>query len=155
MAKLNSKELKRLIAEEWMTDEVVEEFRATYGLTDDDIARRGDASGDWENLSEVNMKGLGLTDPDLVRAFFYEELRTPAHWIRDHKEKLNNLDDYGSIDAAGYIDEELFAKHGHEGAGCWNRIFLPRKDCLADNFRLEIITDPDDKKIVMWTLIVD
>jgi len=147
MSKLSTGELKRLIVEEWMTDEVMETVKQQYGL---DKAFRKDDERARSYYSQFD-----LTSLDQVDMFFIKEMRIPQNWLRDHKEKLDDLGDYEDFDIAGKINEALFAEHKHKGAGCWNRIFIPRHGQLCDSFRLEIITDPSDEKVVMWTLIVD
>jgi hypothetical protein len=42
-----------------------------------------------------------------------------------------------------------------EGPKCWLRVFVPDNDDLADNWRLEVVTTPDDTEIVGWETIVD
>ncbi len=37
---------------------------------------------------------------------------------------------------------------------CWLRTFIPAS-FLADNYRLEVVTDPDDTKVVAWQVITD
>ena len=90
-------------------------------------------------------------------------------WKRHEKRKLkNNWDDYldnrdgdsvGNfpIDMGGSCDDVLvkkFADNPEQAKNCILRIFLPDNN-LADNYRLEIVTTPEDDMIVGWTLIVD
>lgn len=37
---------------------------------------------------------------------------------------------------------------------CWRRVFVPDND-LADNYRLEVVTTPEDDAVVGWTIVTD
>lgn len=39
-------------------------------------------------------------------------------------------------------------------AACWLRVFVPDSD-LRENYRLEVVTTPDDDAVVGWTVITD
>lgn len=32
---------------------------------------------------------------------------------------------------------------------------LPKSECLADNYRLEVVTTPEDDEVVGWTVLAD
>lgn len=37
----------------------------------------------------------------------------------------------------------------------WLRIYTPKHDDLADTYRLEVYTTPDDKEVILWQIVVD
>ena len=64
---------------------------------------------------------------------------------------------YFDVDMVGEANMELVAKlHADpkQAAKCIFREFEPDNQ-LADNYRLEVITTPDDSEVVGWTVIVD
>ncbi len=78
----------------------------------------------------------------------------PAGW--QHGQPLPTIP-YFDIDMMGEANMELVTKfHADpkQAAKCIFRCFEPDND-LADNYRLEIITTPDDSKVIGWTVIVD
>jgi len=61
------------------------------------------------------------------------------------------------IDMIGECDEALVKKFHDDQAQaekCIFRMFVPGNQ-LADNYRLEVVTTPDDTQVVGWTVIVD
>ncbi len=68
----------------------------------------------------------------------------------------NDFKFYPDHDHLYEYDEQL-AKDLHNNkilVKCWHRVFYPKND-LADNYRLEVLTDPDDEKVVVWQVITD
>lgn len=64
---------------------------------------------------------------------------------------------YFDVDMVGEANMELVAKlHADpkQAAKCIFREFEPDNQ-LADNYRLEVVTTPDDSEVVGWTVIVD
>ena len=62
------------------------------------------------------------------------------------------------IDVCGEHDADLHRKGFEDpkwGARCIYRMFLPRNDHLADNYRLEVITTAEDDAVIGWWITVD
>lgn len=64
-----------------------------------------------------------------------------------------------SVDMLGSCDYELLDRMLDQHTGevltrCWLRVFVPDND-LADNYRLEVVTTPDDDAVIGWTVITD
>jgi hypothetical protein len=62
-----------------------------------------------------------------------------------------NVDQQGSYDQA--LTTRCWTNHAY-AQRCWLRVFVPDND-LADNYRLEVITTPEDDAVVGWTVITD
>lgn len=64
---------------------------------------------------------------------------------------------YFDVDMLGDFDEGLVAKYANDpkqAAKCIFRCFIPGNQ-LADNYRLEVLTTPEDDAVIGWTVIVD
>ena len=60
-------------------------------------------------------------------------------------------------DFAGFANADMIARFFNDrkaGERCVFRRFEPDND-FADNFRLEVVTTPDDDEVVCWRIIVD
>jgi hypothetical protein len=121
----------------------------------------------------------GLTSAQLEQ-HVWDIWRDGNKWKREEKRKLKDEWDsylacgesiwtgYGkdatctstpgfAIDLFGEENEELVKKFFNdpkEAAKCIFRMFVPNNG-LADNYRLEVVTTPDDSEVVGWTVIVD
>ena len=84
-----------------------------------------------------------------IRACVTKEVMNPARWARQSKTRWDAGDgwvpDVAGTSAPAGVD---LTKHR------W-RVFAHRHPMIGDNFRLEVLTDPADREIVAWTLIVD
>lgn len=61
------------------------------------------------------------------------------------------------IDVAGECDDALVKKYSDDAElakKCIVRTFIPNNE-LGDNFRLEMVTTPEDDAIIGWSLITD
>jgi hypothetical protein len=78
----------------------------------------------------------------------------PAGW--KHGDELPTKPCF-PLDLYGEEDEAL-VKHYHdnpkEAEKCVLRVFQAPHG-LCDNYRLEVVTTPDDSRVVGWTVIVD
>ena len=89
--------------------------------------------------------------------------RDAKAWKRVEKRRLKeNAPDFIWIsdcgpqfarDFAGEHSSDLIEEHAADARRCWYRLFL--HDEFADNFRLEVITTPDDSRVVGWCITVD
>lgn len=76
-------------------------------------------------------------------------------WVREEKRRLAGDDwlDFVSIDMFG-------AKLAPVTKGRWVRVFTPRlkgdvNDHVAGSFRIEVVTDAEDRDVMFWNLVVD
>lgn len=100
---------------------------------------------------------------DEVSSKIWCDWKDGAMWKRVNKNRLG--DDWEQyfyepgaflIDCAGYYDQALVAKlTAEEKKNCIHRGYGQRNKRLMDNFRMEIVSTPDDNLIVGWTVIVD
>lgn len=109
-----------------------------------------------------------------VKAVWLETWADGKQWKREKKERLKD-DECGliregrdsayepngtfefNIDYVGGSDPALVnvaAINPDFKTKCWWRTFYPN-NLFADNFRLEVVTTPDDDAVVGWTIIVD
>lgn len=63
-----------------------------------------------------------------------------------------------AIDLYGDANKQLVTKFFNSpelAQKCICRVFVPKNDSLRDNYRLEVITTPEDDEVVGWSLFVD
>ncbi len=80
--------------------------------------------------------------------------KKPADWQPGQPLPSNP---YFDVDMLGEANMELVAKFHADpklAAKCIFRCFIPSNQ-LADNYRLEVVTTPDDSEVVGWSVIVD
>lgn len=73
------------------------------------------------------------------------------HACTEPKVTRLSVDQQGSYDQARADACWADARHAQ---ACWLRVFVPDND-LADNYRLEVITTPEDDAVVGWTIVTD
>lgn len=125
-----------------------------------------------EELSQLRdeiAKSWGLpkwTSDEVLLDRIFDEWRHGKNWARNEKHKagpngwleyFSEVDEF-PIDVCGDHDANLLRKGFEDkkwGERCVYREFLPRNDHLADNYRLEVITTPEDDAVVGWWITVD
>ena len=164
--KLTTADIKKLIST-WLSQPgIAEQFHTdAIGLTEN-VQEHIDRYAGYFNLPPgTTAKELGEHQAKLFA--------DGNQWARNSKRRMgNDVYEFGwfSIsetdpehfkfypdhdDMFGY--DEALAKELHKAGKlkkCWHREFNPKND-LADNYRLEVLTDPDDTKIVVWQIITD
>lgn len=109
---------------------------------------------DDEDMKEHYAEELGCEPSQFKNKMTMMWTKT-SNWKRQDKYKIDNHQaaDWSAnycIDFAGQqIDKNSIT------ANCIERIFCNNKDPFSDNFRIEILTDPTDTKVLAWNLIVD
>lgn len=165
--KLSTSKLKEKISE-WLNDAEVRPLLRHHSHPSEcgqDLSR---LLGYWDNPK-------GITTPEQLEQHVWDAWCDGAQWKRGEKRRLgedadyfferSTYDDefkplpedqhYNSFieDFLGDADQSLVDKHFMDGR-CWYRTFYPDND-LADNYRLEVVTTPDDDAVIGWTVIVD
>ncbi len=86
---------------------------------------------------------------DLVRRHGTE--RCPTYGCKEPKVAAFNVDQQGGYDQV--LVTRCWADHEY-AQRCWLRVFVPHSE-LADNYRLEVVTTPEDDAVIGWTIITD
>lgn len=158
MEKLSTDKLKKLITQWLSTLEIENDLKGYYTQ---DL--------DQKELDYIsNELGLdkNLTAGD-IDCHIFKLFSNGSQWSRENKEKLKeewksyfytNPKPEFAYDFAGNSDINLvteFCNKPKEAEKCILRVFVPKNDHLGNNFRLEIVTKPDDTEVVGWTVMVD
>lgn len=161
MSKLSTKDIKNLIPTWLGTDELKEILREYY-VQDDSGPQSVARYGEWFGVKPPNTH-------EQVRDAIWAQWISGAEWKREEKHRVGeSWEDFifadhetkepeFSEDFTGGSDKELVKKYYNDPAQaekCWYRLFVPKGN-LGDNFRLEVITTPEDDKIVGWIVTVD
>lgn len=177
MEKLSTAKLKQLISEWLGKAEIRPDLEHhTKPYRDETVTQEWiDERAEWYGAKK------GLTAVQLEQ-HVWDIWRDGAKWKRHEKRKLKeSWEDYFSqtdwdanpadwkpgdpvktkpcfpLDLYGEENEAL-VKHYHdnpkEAEKCVHRVFMAPHG-LCDNYRLEVITTPDDSEVVGWTVIVD
>lgn len=167
MAKLSTGVLKQQITG-WLSRPELKEGLRDHYVQDDD------AQADIDQAAAALGLPMG-SNADAVREAIWSLWCDGARqWKRTTKRRLgDDAGDYFYVvgvgqsaqpvslfieDLCGQQDAQLVkAVNAVPGgsARCWLRVFLPVNEQLADNFRLEVVTTPEDDAVVGWTVIVD
>jgi hypothetical protein len=122
---------------------------------------------DVERMAAALEMPVGASEEQVVDKL-WEQWLDGKQWVREEKTKLDDWEDYispgrtaGSFEfmddfAQGY-DQDLVEKYGSRpdlAEKCWLRTFTP-KGYLGNNFRLEVVTTPEDDEVIGWVVIVD
>ena len=91
-----------------------------------------------------------------IRASWIEAGRDHANFPEPPKKPVTEF----NIDVIGGQDDALLAKYSgplNEALArkCVYRCFVHANDNFADNYRLEVITTPDDDAVIGWSVTVD
>lgn len=165
-SKLSTAKIKSMMTT-WLSEEkVIDEVLKTYV---------------WEGREAYSVSKLAVPfdlDPETASA---EQLREAvkkawsngSNWIRDAKnmvkkdwvDYINGPSVYRPnekisfiYDFAGNWNQELVEKVYNDpemAESCVYRLFIPRHRFLASNFRLEILTTPEDDEVIGWVVICD
>jgi hypothetical protein len=110
-------------------------------------------SSRWKRTNKHQLKDEGeryFSDID------YSSPRPPMPGEDPTYQKYNSVP-YFNIDFAGEADRALVTKYHNnqvEARKCIFREFVPDNQ-LADNYRLEVTTTPDDTEVIGWTIVQD
>lgn len=166
MKKLTTEKLKELITE-WLSVADTEKKLAGYYTQDLEYDELNDLA------TELRLKQNSTVAE--IDSHFYKIFSDGSRWKREEKNKLDDgwkdymmncsykngqrfEHPYWNTDFAGSANMglvEKFFNNPKEAERCIFRLFIPKNDCLSNNFRLEVITTPDDAEVVGWTVVVD
>lgn len=162
MAKLTTADIKKMIPTWLNTEELKTDLREQY-ICDTDGRPEIDCLA-----SELGL--LPGLPADAVRDHIWSQWIDGNSWSRHEKRRLGEgwndwflkSEDPKAFEFAedfcGGSDKKLIAEYAKDPARfqkCWHRCFCPKNDPLRDNFRLEVVSTPEDDKIVGWTIVVD
>ncbi len=104
---------------------------------------------------------------DEIEEFIWKLWSDGSQWKREEKSRLkDNWKDWLSCEnSKPYFPEDFAGGHSSallaeycgdpvQAPTCWYRLFVP-KNSLGDNFRLEVVSTPDDFEIIGWCVTVD
>ncbi len=166
--KLSTKKLKVMIAEWLSKPEIRKELQHHSEIENPDEIRKS-----WDGNKDVTRLEYEL---DLWKApksiktcaqfeeFIWNMWCDGEQWKRFEKRKLKEDwesyfydDGCFAIDMLGEEKKDLikqFIADPQLAEKCILRVFVPDNE-LANNYRLEVVTTPDDFEVVGWTVIVD
>ena len=161
MEKLTSKKVLELVKPKLCAEEVVEHVIATYNDEDSPMS-----IGDIEELTEAwtDMREWKRVEKRRLKDDVDDFIFIGDDWDEEDDEayealglyapppKLNFAEDFVGHHNLNLLYKVCAAKQEKE---CWLRVFVPSHECLGNNFRLEVVTTPDDTAIVGWLVIVD
>jgi len=157
-ARLSTTRLKELISA-WLDRPEVRAALRDVHVHDRESQERVDRAASWFGLPSGS-------STDQVRERIWRLFKDGAQWKRIGKRRLKeSFDDYFAPvagrhefvdDFCGGSDAGLIERLAATGSfgECWHRCFVPNND-LGDNFRLEVVTTPDDTAVVGWVVILD
>jgi hypothetical protein len=126
----------------------------------------------WINTPEIkNYLNSAFVENTVIH---WDDWCDTKQWKRESKERLkeewpgllctkydyknNQPVEFGWLtDVAGWCDDDLLKKTASDtkqAERCWLRRFVPNNE-FGDNFRIEVVTTPDDEQVIAWSLIVD
>lgn len=175
--KLSSKKIKQLI-EAWLSSPYAKERISHF--VDFDRYDEKTRKELLKNTAEWFKYKLDCTPEELLE-HIYGLWCDGNQWKRDSKRKMSEdwetyFSDYDysqvkdfkpgdrvpkkpycPVDMMGDYDVELVTKYFNDPESakrCIHRIFVPN-NALDDNYRLEVITTPEDDAVVGWTVVED
>jgi hypothetical protein len=164
--KLNTKKIKKLITQ-WLSDEkiVKDIILRMYHTYEEDDGELLDAEywGCQKNCSKQELEdriAFLWSDGNNWRRnekcklkYDWETFLSGVEYKLGHIKKIPHF----NIDIYGWSNDELVIKLFNDpktAAKCIKRSFEPCEQ-FADNFRLEVITTPEDDEVVGWTVYRD
>jgi hypothetical protein len=172
MGKLNTGDLKTLISTWLDTTEARENLKHHSEFRHPDQTCHDYDTGKEIPVLEYTAKLFecpGVKTPEELEQCIWDMWRDGSRWKREEKRKLKDeWDSYFvtgwetkepcfAIDMLGWENPELVKKYFNDpklAAKCVFRMFVPDNQ-LADNYRLEVVTTPEDDAVVGWTIVVD
>ena len=149
--KLSSTEIKNLIIQ-WMNVPDVYNIitRKYVMLFDNDL----EDEFNKERISEITDYYKCGATKEAVKNAIISSITNPQNWSEVEKYSASEsfYSDELFYDTAGYIAEDASL---YDIEKCTLREFYIGDDYVADNYRLEVITNPDDNKVIFWNLIED
>jgi hypothetical protein len=166
MSKLSTKELKTMISL-WLSDPKCKEDIKYYSdMTDLDELGPDWQSGETVTQIECARRLWGapkhVNTPELLDEFIWKLWIDGSRWKRNKKCKIQE-DEYGIfyngeflIDMIGECNDFLLKKYvtNQQLEKCIFREFVPDNE-LGNNYRLNVVTTPEDDEVIGWTVIVD
>lgn len=159
MAKLSTKAIKTLMSTWLSQSSIREDLDCHTGVEGSTVTQEFlDRIAEWFEFKK------GCTQAEL-EAHVWSMWCDVSQWKRREKRRLggdwewyfcvkeDNTYEFG-IDFAGSADQQLVTKHVVDAERCILRLFYP-DNALANNYRLEVVTTPDDDAVVGWTIVVD
>jgi hypothetical protein len=173
MAKLDKRRLEHYATPYAPTQEQQDELATDFGF------RKGATSDelldhiykiwcDGEQWTRDEKKKLGAGWIEWLATADYDD---PAYqvkrkeWIDGGRQGDRPDEPWGSvvdfnIDVIGGQDDALLAKYSgaaneHLARKCFYRLFTHKNDHIANNFRLEVVTTPEDDAVIGWCVTVD
>lgn len=161
MNKLSTNQLKTMMVT-WLSNPKFREDLKYYSDYNPDEAEFHEKCIIFETSENIETK-------EQLEEHIWKLWTNSEQWRHHEKRKLKeNYDEYldnrdgdsvGNfpIDIGGEYDSFLVEKFSENPAlakNCILRVFVP-DNVLGDNYRLEIVTTPEDDAIIGWTVIVD
>lgn len=156
MEKLTSKKVLELVKPKLCAKEVIEDVIATYNDEDNpmsigDIEELTEAWTDMREWKREEKWRLKVEAETYIRVENQYDRTTGKYYVPQ------DADPVFRDDFAGDCNQDLVNQVYKTGQSpqCWLRVFVPKHECLGNNFRLEVVSTPDDTAIVGWLVIVD
>lgn len=160
MAKLTTGDLKLMI-NGWLSTANVKADLREHHMRDGEAQGEVDREAAWWKLPP----GTSIA---VVREAIWQAWCDGSQWKRASKRRLGDeADTYfydhsvGDMtfmeDFCGNQDVVLIRGLSADRSRipqCWLRVFVPNNE-LADNFRLEVVTTPEDDAVVGWSVVAD
>lgn len=153
MEKLSTKKIKDLISE-WLG---TPESRAQISHLSDPKEMDCDLE---ELIDKFGFKNISSQSE--LEECLWKTWKDGNNWKRESKEKTKeNWDtflDERWIDFFGSCNQQLlanFSSNEKDARNCIIRCFIPNNESLMDNYRLEVVTTPNDSDVIIWTITED
>lgn len=168
--KITTQKLKEMMTG-WLSNpnmRAIASIKEACALYDDDNVTQKDIDEAAEDFALAK----GLTQ-QVVEDHIWKMWSRGENWSRAEKHLLkDNAPDYFYLrsnnlgeqvprfmsDLYGDSNKELVAKFFNDmkaAEKCVLRVFVPKSERLADNYRLEVVTTPEDDEVVGWTVLAD
>lgn len=162
MAKLSSADLKEMIGQWLSTLEARQKLSWHYFRSSSSSSFNRDDAAAAVCYAELFNMPVG-SSPEDVNERMLQEFADPSKWKRESKQRAQSSDEATcedvierfEPDVVGLLNEQRITSLGDAVGSCWCRTFTPKHETLADNFRLEVLTTPDDSEVIAWSVIVD
>ena len=163
--KITTQKLREMMTE-WLSNpemRTIPSIRVEEALHDDEDVTQEHIDSAAEDFGLAK----GLTR-QFVEEHIWKMWSRSENWVRAEKHILKeNAPDYfynssGATefirDLYGASNKELvakFSKNMKAAEKCVCRVFFPKSECLADKYRLEVVTTPEDDAVVGWCMFSD
>lgn len=160
--KLTTKKLKEMMSK-WLSNpdmKWISSIREITGAFDDNELTQKYI----DEVAEQFKLGIGLTK-EVVEDHTWKTWSGVENWSRIKKYLLREdafdyfyANGYFVFDLYGDANKQLVTKFFNSpklAQKCICRVFAPKNEYLRDNYRLEVITTPEDDEVVGWSLFLD